>query len=341
MSDHGPGRNGDSRFGSGHQSVRGPAERSREAAENPVAQDQVERGSSGGGVRAEHHVNSLADVKDLLNTRWPARVQGALLQQVVESNSRYVLGKHVSAKNKLAMVLSAYRHREEPCATATAPCPRLRRVLAEATAKNRALEARRRPGLGFQQQDGLDPGRTCTCVRVEPEPPPLSESVPLDRQDDRPRPAADDRLGGARASAFLGVGASSKKRRLRYPAQLTLERQDARPRPLTLEDKTPRPRPLTLEKTPRPAPAEDRPGEPETGALLSSRCLFKEKTPPPRPADGRLGRAEPPPVSLPVLSSNTTPLGPSLNQQLPGLFHLPMKSSKYRPWFCMYATTSS
>ncbi|KAK2812104.1 hypothetical protein Q5P01_000103 [Channa striata] len=34
-----------------------PCWRSREAAENPVAQDQVERGSSGGGVRAEHLVN--------------------------------------------------------------------------------------------------------------------------------------------------------------------------------------------------------------------------------------------------------------------------------------------
>ncbi|KAK2814395.1 hypothetical protein Q5P01_000523 [Channa striata] len=85
------------------------------------------------------YVNSLADVKDPLNTRWPARVQARI---AIERNP-------------------ALPRRAMSSATP---------VLAEATAKNRALEARRRPGLGFQQQDGLDPGRICTCVAEGREP---------------------------------------------------------------------------------------------------------------------------------------------------------------------------
>ncbi|KAK2813058.1 hypothetical protein Q5P01_000923 [Channa striata] len=91
------GRNGDSRFGSGHQ----------------------------------------ASVALLALT-----VQGALLQQVVPEQQRCVLGKHVSAKNKLAMVLSAVSAIERgtlrycDCVMSLGYA-----VLAEATAKNRALEA--------------------------------------------------------------------------------------------------------------------------------------------------------------------------------------------------------
>lgn len=89
------------------------------------------------------YVNSLADVKDLLEhslARSGFRV--LFYSKWSQSNSRYVLGKHVSAKNKLAMVLSAVSAIERgtlrycDCVMSLGYA-----VLAEATAKNRALEA--------------------------------------------------------------------------------------------------------------------------------------------------------------------------------------------------------